>query len=364
MKKVALVAIVVGGTLISCDKGNPFEKINDFDQKPLLDHLGHSIILPAYQKLSEENAALETAIIALVDEPTSITLAQAREQLKVARLAWQWCTPYQFGPAEMAGLSAELNIYPVDQNQINQNMASGNYDLSTLSNTDARGFPALEFLLHDPVLTDGELLASLHGNKRTYLTDLVERIQTSSESVSTAWKTDGGNYLATFTSEDALGVNVGSSVGQLVNALNLDFERNTRDGKIGIPVGIRTNGEPVPQNAEAYFAGYSMELLHENLKAYQHLYLGGEGIGFDDYLQEIGAATSGNEELAAKIAGQLEAVINAAGEIRGPLPEAIAEEKETVQMLWAEMQALVVLFKTDMASSLGVVISYQDNDGD
>lgn len=363
MLKVLIAVILPGLFLISCNNGNPFEKVNDFDQKPLLENIGHNLILPAYEALVEANSALANAVYSFVESPTASTLAEARIQLKSARMGWQRCTPYQFGPAEMHGLSAELNIYPVDQNQIELNVSSGDYDLSAFNNSDAKGYPALGFLLYGEEISDNEI-SSMTENKGQYLKDIVDRITETTNKVYSDWTMAEGNYISTFTSEDALGVNIGSSVGKLVNAFNQDFERNTRDGKVGIPVGIRTNGTPVPDRAEAYFAGYSVELLRANLETYQALYLGGEGVGFDDYLKEIGAATTGNEDLSEKITLQLEAILNAANSIGDPLPEAISQDKEKVQELWAEMQALVVLFKTDLASSIGVVISYQDNDGD
>ena len=150
----------------------------------------------------------------------------------------------------------------------------------------------------------------------------------------------------------------------MINALSKDFERNTRDGKIGIPVGIRSLGEPIPESVEAYYGGYSVELLSANIDAYEQLYFGGQGVGFDDYLEGIGAATTGNENLNQEIAEQFEKISAAIGNIADPLPLAIQNQKGDVEKVFAEMQGLLVLFKTDMASSIGVVISYQDNDGD
>lgn len=354
----------LGGALVSCDPNGGLEKINDFDQAPFLQNIGENIILPAYENLALETTRLAESVQGLRANPNAETLGAAQEQLKTARIAFQACTPYQLGPAQTFDLTNELNIYPVDQSQIEANIESGQYDLSTLSNLDARGFPAVEYLLHSGF--DEELLENLTSERLTYLSDLMARMVTVVDQVLAGWEPDGGNYLGQFTSESALGVDVGSSTGQLINAMNLDFERNTRDGKIGIPVGIRSLGQAIPERSEAYFAGYSLELLQANMEAYQLLFSGGSegGIGFDDYLRAIGASTTGNEDLAETIESQFQKIDAAIAVIADPLPDAIANQKTEVERIFAEMQVLVVLFKTDMASSLGVIITYQDNDGD
>ncbi len=353
------------GTIVlaSCTTdGEILGKMNDFDQGPMLQNIGNELILPVYQNLSTSTQELKNSVEILVEAPTLESLEQARTRLKQARLDWQYCSPYQFGPAETYALSAVLNIYPIDVNQIERNLSEETYDLNTLSNSDARGFQTLGYFLHQPDLTDEELLAALTGTKTDYMLAVATQIASTSLSVYTAWSSEGGNYLGTFTSEDAFGVNVGSSVGKLVNAMNQDFERNTRDGKIGIPAGVRSLGEPILTATEAYYADYSVELFEASISAYHQLYTGGSDVGLDDYLKAIQATTTSNEELAEKIDKQFETIKMVS--LSDPLTTQITNDIDPVLEVFAEMQRLIVMFKTDMASSMGVVITYQDNDGD
>jgi len=361
MKKLTLISFTVGaGLLISCNEG-ALDKTNDFDQRPLLENLGNNLILPAYEHLTEATEALSDAFTVLKAEPNANTLEDFRAQLKLARLAWQACAPYQFGPAETRSLTNELNIYPIDQTQVNQNISSGNYDLSTLSNLDAKGFQAISYLVYGDPESQEDILSSLTEDRLQYIEDVLTRISSTSLNVYNDWKED---YLSEFVAEDALGVDVGSSVGKLINALNRDFERNTRDGKIGIPVGIRTLGEPIPKSSEAYYAGYSVELLEANIQAFEKLYFGGNGIGLDDYLEAVGGTTIDNADLNQSIISQFEKIESAIGKISDPLPMAIENQKADVEMVFIEMQIMNALLKTDLSSTIGVVITYQDNDGD
>ena len=46
------------------------------------------------------------------------------------------------------------------------------------------------------------------------------------------------------------------------------------------------------------------------------------------------------------------------------MSENIINNQTQVEAAYAELQKLIVLFKVDMPSRLGVLITYQDNDGD
>jgi hypothetical protein len=50
--------------------------------------------------------------------------------------------------------------------------------------------------------------------------------------------------------------------------------------------------------------------------------------------------------------------------LEDPLAEFVVNQQATSFDVYSELQALVVLWKVDMMSSLGVLITYFDNDGD
>ncbi len=143
MKKVRNFILVLGmlalaGISACSDDGG--SEVNEFDQRPFLENIGSNIIVPAYESLARESTTLKLEIDELIADPTESQLQAARVQLTKTRLAWQSCSFYQFGPAETNGLSAALNLYPVDDNQIQNNIASGTYDLNVAANFDARAF--------------------------------------------------------------------------------------------------------------------------------------------------------------------------------------------------------------------------------
>ena len=86
-------------------------------------------------------------------------------------------------------------------------------------------------------------------------------------------------------------------------------------------------------------------------------------LGLDDYMDFVGA-THGSNTLSTSINNQLEAIINKIDALNDPLSNEILANKPSVEEAYTELQKLVPYLKVDMTSALGVLITYQDNDGD
>jgi predicted lipoprotein len=367
LRPLFLVVLVLG--FAACDSGSDSELPPDtFDRSELLDSVATDIIVPSYAALQQAVDALDAAVDAFAADPTAANLAEAQAALKTARLAWQDASLFQFGPAESVALRTSLNTYPVDVEQVEANVASGDYLLGAVDNRDAVGLPTLGYLLHGVGSTEGEILTAYTDapdavDRLAYLQDNVAFVADAVDATAEAWS-PGGAYLEMFLSEANAGVDVGSSLGMLINAYVLHYERFIRDGKIGIPAGVRSAGVPRPTSTEAYYGGYSAELATASLRAAQRLFLGDApdgtaGTGLDDYLRALDA-----EPLATQITTEFDEAITAVEVLEDPLAEQIERDNDPVLAAFQAMQDVVVLLKADMTSILGVTITFQDNDGD
>ncbi|MDX1629857.1 MAG: imelysin family protein, partial [Fulvivirga sp.] len=163
------------------------------------------------------------------------------------------------------------------------------------------------------------------------------------------------------------GTDVGSSVGLMVNELSKYIERKTRDARIGIPLGKRSLGEPIPANVEALYSGMSIELATANVEGLKAFFMGAgdqqDGESFYEYLVTIDAQFNG-ELLGDVIRDQFDLAISETSEIPAPFSETVETNPTPAEEAHEAIQKLVVLIKADMSSALGVVITYQDNDGD
>lgn len=367
LRVAASISIIA--MLVACSTGTEeMDRSYEAERRQLLENYGKNIMVPAYKELQSAVDDLEAAAVEFSGDRTEARLQAVQEALKAARLAWQDASLFQFGPAESVLLRTSLNTYPTDTTKVEDNVESGNYTLGAIANSDAVGFPALDYLLHGLGETRQETLSwyteDQGASKRiAYLRDNIEYIKGKTDAVADAWSSSGGNYIETFLSEDNAGTDVGSSLGMAVNALVMHYERFVRDGKIGIPAGVRSAGHPRPAATEAVYGGYSVELALANLQAIKRLFMGssasGNGKGLDDILEYLDASN-----LSGEIQTELDEAIAELEKLNDPLSEQIRTDNDPVLEAFKELQDVIILLKADMTSILGITITYQDNDGD
>jgi len=360
--------LLLGGILgvAGCKDPNPQEDLS-FDQTALLNHLGNNIIVPNYEDLEAQMTRLRSAADDFENASTAPSLEALRTEFKAAYTSWMYCSTFEFGPASDRTLRAQVNTFPTDADAIDANVLSGTYDLASATNIDAKGFPALDYLLFGLDGSESNVLAAFNEagrgeNLLAYLQDLILDIQTLTRQVLQSWNE---SYRASFV--DNLGTNVGSSMGLFINQLNFDYEI-LKKPRLGIPLGVQTLGTPLPESVEAYYSGFSNDLMLAHFDAISNLYFGTSragvnGYGIDDALDALEAQYNGGA-LSAAIAAQITATRNGLADVPAPLSDAVVNNAAVVDAAYREVQKLVVLFKTDMTSSLGVLITYVDNDGD
>lgn len=368
---VFVVFILFG--VLACKKNDKEDEITpdeSFDKSGMVANYADKIILPAYSGFKTKIDSLHFSATQFVANPSISTLTDLRLIFFNAYTAYQWISTYEFGPAENDVIRANFNTFPCDTTQINNNISTGIYDLSAVSNIDAKGFPALDFLLFRSKQNDAYIISlftsvSSATNAKNYLQALVNELKTKTDALNTVWSATGGNYISSFKS--STGSDVGSSIGMLVNQLNFDFEL-LKNARIGIPLGKKTLGIPLPEKAEAFYSQKSIALAIEHIKSIENIYLGRDrqnidGLGLDDYLAHLNVQyTSGL--LSEAIKNKFISVKAKLTTIPDPLSVAVVNNTTLVDQVYMELQQLVILLKVDMPSALGVLITYQDNDGD
>ena len=367
---VAALSIVCAGIFIACSKSN---SDNGGGTNPggsgdaTLANIGNNIIVSSYQNLSTAATAFDAAVTAFNAGPTTGGLSDLQAKFAVVYKAWETCSEFEFGPgSEQTLITTTVNVFPTDTVLINANVSSGSYTIDGISNLKAQGFPAIDFLLfgsdNTSVLTRFTT-GSKAANAKQYLAAVTSSIKTKAGAVVNAWLGTGGNYINKFITNT--GVNSGSSLSLLVNALVHDYDVVLKNYKIGIPFG-KYGPNTIPQDptkVEAYYSGSSLQLLVLQVQAIQNIYTGGTGLGLDDKIAATSAQSNG-QPLNTVITSQLATVIAKLQAIPAPLSGAIQSNSTTVADAYTEVQKLVVLLKVDMCSALGVKIAFQDDDGD
>ncbi len=364
-----LCALCIAISLTDCKKkkspGEEAQADAAFDKSAMLTNYADALIIPNYQSAKTALDSLATTYTTFVQTKTEANLLVVRQKLNVAYIKLQHISTSEYGPAETEVIRANFNTYPTDTTQINTNIASGVYDFAIAANIDAKGFPAIDYLVYGKNNSDAQIVSLFNGsaNRVKYVGDCLNEMQTKLNTVLNTWN---NSYRSTFI--NSKGSEIGSSLGLLVNQLNFEVDL-LKNGKIGIPLGKKSMGVTYPEKTEAYYANtYSVRLAKECLQNIEDVYSGHSiqgtnGLGLDDYLDALKIQhTSGTLNDAIK--NQFSIAKTKLALVSEPMSLTIVNNPATVDAAYIEIVKLLVLLKTDMPSALGIVITYQDGDGD
>lgn len=340
----------------------------DFDKSEMLTNICDNYIIPSYNEFNIQSNSLNSKINDFITTPTISNLNTLRNQWKEALLCWQDVSFIEFGPAEYILLKNQVNIYPVDTTLVFSNINSGSYNLQSAQNYDSKGFQALDYLLFQPGFSDQDHVDYFENNSnaRTYLQDIGNDITSNSQYVVDQWT----SYQTTFKSNSESNAQ-GSSVSNIINGLCFYHETYMRKGKFGLPLGV-FNGfsqQEMPELVECYYYGQSLPFAiraYESMKKYINgtSYIGStNNVGLDDYMDFVGA-TQNSTTLSSVISNQIDLIVDNLNLLNDPLSNEIMNSKPAISECYSKMQQLVPYTKVDMTSALGVLITYQDNDGD
>ncbi|AEV32534.1 Imelysin [Owenweeksia hongkongensis DSM 17368] len=351
---IKLFPVLVAGILFSaCGDDKPLTNKVDFDRKAMLTNWIDNIMLPAFENFSTEATALQVSANDFSDDANLQTL---QDQFVKTYTAFQQIKAFEIGPSEDVSLRASINTYPADAAKIDNNIQNEVSDISSASNLTARGFPAMDYLLYSSSV-------DLNDPKtQAYLKLLANDISALASSIYTNWQNERASFIA------ASGTDLGSSLGQMVNAINKDYEI-VKNAKIGFPAGKKTLGKPYPETCEAYYSGHSIDLAIANIEAIHKFFQGYsfdgnlKGSSLEDYIIELGTTTD-NEQLDVVINTQFTEAVTALEKITTPLSDAVINDADAVSDAYLTIQQNVRYLKVDMPSAMGVLITYQDNDGD
>lgn len=356
--------------IASCDKKESGTEDNKaLDRKALFENYATHYILPAYQALNTDLEALQQAAVTFSASPDAASLNALRASWYTAYFTWQKTDMLEFGPAETQSLRSFLNIYPVTTSKVEQNIASGTYNLETFNNYDAQGFPAIDYLIHGLAADDAAIIAlyTTDANAQarlTYLEAVIAKMKEKVSVVHTEWQSYQTDFI------NATGTDVEGSLSKMVNAFVLYYERFLRSGKIGYPVGAMT-AQPLPTHCEAYYApekgkALAAEALKSVIAFYEGKSFDGSqsGKGMKTYLAAIGTKDDAGTLMADVISNELNAALTALNGVNGTIRDGVVNNRSQILDVYDLLQKAVASLKVDMVSAFGISITYVDNDGD
>jgi predicted lipoprotein len=375
MMKSTYLFVVCGllTLLPSCSNdGDPSTTDNTKDRQEVLINWVDNIIKPSYANFKAKLDVMLVSGAAFTTAPDNTTLTEFRAAWVDAYNEWQKVELFEFGPADQYSLRNFFNIYPTNTTLINNYINDPSASLEVPTAYPAQGFPALDYLINGLAADDAGIIAAYtsdgEASKRVaYLKRLLEKMNGLTTNVVNDWN---GTYRDTFISKT--GLDIGSSMGKVVNAYVLEYERYVRSGKVGIPAGVFSSGVAQPDKVEAFYkkdiSKTLAETAHQAARDFfngKGLTSGTEGPSFKSYLDALGAKDATTNTALSTVINEQFALVST--DLAG-LGENFSSEVETNNLemteAYTDMQKLVRLLKLDMSSAISVTITYTDNDGD
>ncbi|WP_276090233.1 imelysin family protein [Pedobacter sp. JY14-1] len=356
--KPGIVILITAFTIfiVACSKKTSKDnspQAEGFDKGTMLADYADHLIIPAYTGLQQQITQFEAAVSTFLTTPDAGNQQALKTVFKAAYIQYEQISVNQFGPSERVLLNNFLNTFPADKAVIDGNILRGTYDLTQNFTVDQQGFPALDYVLFAP-----DALSKFNdngaANRRKYVLDLIARMKTLTGNVITAWNTGYRTEFVSNTRSDA-----GSPIAFLINQFAYEMDQ-MKGPRIGWPYGKQSSGIQYPDKVEGYYSGISVALAVANLGNLKKMFTGNNsGKGISGYL-----AALGKKALSDDVISQFDVTIGKLNAIPDPLSSALVSNKAEIDAAYREVQVLLTLLKTDVASSTGVRITYQDTDGD
>lgn len=411
--RAILAASVLATTLSGCgesssstagpDFGSPTVTPNDFNEADLLANLADNVVTPTYTQFTGLSEQLTTDIssyctsevafdgqTATADE-VSAALTTAQTSWRNTMNQWQQIELMQFAPLlnddgilrdriyswpVVSTCGVDLDVVSFEAGNIN----GAPFDIA-LRTPARKGLDALEYLLFNSNLDHSCTGTTFPEgwNGRTEQSRKIARCQFASE-VATDINNNAGVLLSEWSGDNGF-----ASVLKTAGAAGNQFETEhqavnhisdamfyidsiTKDGKLATPLGLFANvcgAEPCPEAVESPYANNSLNNILNNLLSLQKLYSGNlegnaEGVGFDDFLVDVG-----DNDTAQAMATAIDEAIASINAYQNSLANALTNSPDQVESSHQEVKDITDIMKADYINSLALELpatSAGDND--
>jgi predicted lipoprotein len=360
--------------LLGCGGGSDDpDPVETLDRKPILINWVDNIVIPSYDAFKTKFEVMAEKSEAFTGSPDEESLLAFRSAWVDAYLFWQRVELFEFGPADRQTLRSFFNIYPTDVVGIASNIDNPTANLAVPAAYARQGFPALDYLINGVGADDAAILAYYTADEKAaarlaYIDRLIGRMNTLLNTVINEWPQKREDFI------NSTGLDIGSSMGLVVNAYVLHYERFIRSGKIGIPSGaaVASAGVPHPEKLEAYYKkDISRDLAQNAHEAVINFFNGvgvltqEEGPSFKSYLDALGLKDETSQKPYAQLFNEQFTLIESKLELlSADLYNQIETDNDKMKATHDEMQKMVRMLKVDMTSAMSITITYTDNDGD
>ena len=341
-------------TLAACASDGPGEAAT-------LASVTDNVIVPRYEALASETAALRDALADACASPSDATLTAVRDAWRRAVAAWAQSEASGVGPVQDRR-SASRIAWPIVQPERIDALIADRPDLtadaasSEISSTQ-RGLWAIEHVLF---AADAPAGLAPGSGRCAYLAAVAQVAADEAAALFDEWRVakDGGGppYKDYFTARSAQGLITSDAVAELVRT-QVFLIRTIVDMRLAGAMGLR--GEPDPSAIPGGGAENALADLRNQIEGMRAVYEGAaDGYG----LAALVAPRSADAD--SRVRERFAASSAAMDALGAPLRQAAAQRSPEAQALLQALMDLQTTLSTEIVSLLGVSVGFSDADGD
>ena len=305
------------------------------------------------------------AIEDVVTAPGAERLAIAQEAWRTTRRAWKRSEAFRLGPSESQRTSARIDWPSANTGQIAAEIQDRTRLVGLPRHARAQkvGFQAIEYFIFDPAGGDAAVVTHLLGTenarRRAYLLALAVNVRERTEELREAWEATGGGFGADFVSS-GLGGNafptLKEAFDEVVNRMIVTVETVEED-RLGTPLGVKGGG-PRPDLVESPWSGKVDDLrIYDRVLTHRGTYRR-QATGIGTQVAPLSA------EIDANARQLLDEAIAAVQAVPEPFADAVVNHRDEALAAYEAVQELRRALTLDVASTLGVKLTFGGNDGD
>jgi predicted lipoprotein len=336
------------------------------DREAALRDIVHKVISTGFQDLASKCQSFSNDVAQLASKPDPAAVDQARQSWKAVFAAADRLRCFQTGPIvsrEYAATFYYVRIAPAAiEGEIQSTNGIDEAYVSALGG-NVKGVFALEYLLFGHTGYPGaqelnadrakELLAApASARRREFFLALARDVDFKAAQLARDWSGTGEQDAGPkFIAGGQTSIN--TLVNQLAHSIE-DLGQARLNFVLQLPKPVSTQIYRI----EASPSGASLDGAVASLEGIQTFYRGSGGLGLADVLKQV------NGPVAKRIDDQFDAALAAIKAVGEPLNQAVTDKRDAVKAASDKVKALEILFKVDLASALGVTITFVSGDGD
>jgi predicted lipoprotein len=323
----------------------------------VLSELVLDVVTPDVRAALAASRKLRESLAAFANAPTLVTLHKGREACRDVLPAWKRTHCFRNGPTVETNALLRATFWPARPSAIEAAISGAtpiDEALVELLGADAKGIYAVEYLLFPLELDDAGTLAAFDGAsgepRRKLLVALARNVEAHAENASRALG-DGTAYAARFAAAGQ------QSVSRLVNQLVSTVE-NLAFSKLGLVLGLAESQLLKPAEVEGWPSGTSSQLALAELTGVERLYGASKRGGLGELVRAVAPVVD------LRVEQRFLDALQALRQLNAPLERMVLSNRPALAAAAASTKALELALKVDVASALGVTLTFQTGDGD